>query len=133
MMIEPEFLTFENILYIHETQMERYGGLVGIRDNSLLESAIAIPEATFESNYLHSFPFQMAAAYAFHIAQNQPFLDGNKRTGLLSALVFLDLNGYTIANPSTKLEKAMLSIAEGKMTKGELATLFETLCSSTIE
>ena len=69
----------------------------------------------------------MAAAYAFHIAQNQPFVDGNKRAGLLSALVFLDLNGMMVSDPEGLLYQAMIDIAERTMDKGGLADLLCTL------
>jgi death on curing protein len=69
----------------------------------------------------------MAAAYAFHIAQNQPFFDGNKRTGLVSALVFLDLNEITVLDPQEKLYDAMIAIAERRMDKDGLAELLRGL------
>ena len=122
-----QFLTLEEILAFHAMQMARYGGAEGIRDQGLLESAIAQPQASFDGKLLHENLFLMAAAYAFHIAQNQPFIDGNKRTGLLAALVFLDLNGTPVDTPSQRLEQAMLAIAEGKMDKGGLASLFREL------
>jgi death-on-curing protein len=71
----------------------------------------------------------MAAAYAFHIAQNQPFVDGNKRTGLLAAIVFLDLNGIELADPEGRLYDAMVGIAERRIDNGGLAALFATLAS----
>jgi death on curing protein len=129
-MSEPDsiqFVTLEEVLELHEMQMARYGGAGGIRDQGLLESAMAQPQASFDSKPLHKDIFLMAAAYAFHIAQNQPFLDGNKRTGLLAALVFLDLNGIAIDTPSQRLEEAMLAIAERKMDKSNLASLFREL------
>ena len=89
---EPEFLAVDDVLQIHDEQLAAYGGVAGIRDQGLLESAVAMPQASFGEVYLHEDLSHMAAAYAFHIAQNQPFLDGNKRTGLVAALVFLDLN-----------------------------------------
>ena len=82
-MIEPEFLTLEDVLQIHKDQIEAYGGIRGIRDQGLLESAVMMPQATFGGEYLHQNLFEMASAYAFHIAENQPFLDGNKRTALV--------------------------------------------------
>lgn len=69
----------------------------------------------------------MAAAYAFHLAQNQPFVDGNKRTGLVAALVFLDLNGVTVLDPQERLSDAMIAIAERRMDKDELAELLREL------
>lgn len=86
--MEPPFLTFEQVLYIHQEQLKAHGGRDGVRDLGILESALAVPKASFSGAYLHSYPFGMAAAYAFHIAENQPFVDGNKRTGLVCAITF---------------------------------------------
>ena len=124
---EPEFLTVEDVLQIHDEQLTAYGGAPGIRDLSLLESAVAVPQASFGEAYLHEDLAHMAAAYAFHIAQNQPFLDGNKRTGLVAALVFLDLNGSTTLDPEEKLYDAMIAIAERRMDKDRLAELLREL------
>lgn len=99
-MTEPEFLDIEDVLALQAVQLARYGGGQGLRDRGALESAVSQPSATFDGQFVHTDLFAMAAAYAFHIAQNQPFLDGNKRTGLLSALVFLDLNGVQIVTRS---------------------------------
>ena len=92
----PEFLTLEDILEIHALQLERYGGGDGIRERGLLESATAQPMATFDGEFVHNGLFEMAAAYLFHIVSNPPFIDANKRTGLLSALVFLERTGQLI-------------------------------------
>jgi death-on-curing family protein len=100
---EPEFLSIEDVISLHDMQLVRFGGAAGIRDQGLLESAVGMPQASFGGDYLHGDLFAMAAAYGFHIAQNQAFVDGNKRTGLLSAIVFLDLNGILIADPETRL------------------------------
>jgi death on curing protein len=124
---EPEFLTVEDVLQIHNEQITAYGGATGIRDRGLLESAVAMPQASFGEAYLHEDLAHMAAAYAFHIAQNQPFLDGNKRTGLVAALVFLDLNGVTVLDPREKLYDAMIAIAERRMDKDGLAELLRGL------
>ena len=114
---EPEFLTVEDVTEIHHEQLAAYGGATGIRDQALLESAVAMPQASFDEAYLHEDLPHMAAAYAFHIAQNQPFLDGNKRTGLVAALVFLDLNSVTVLDPQEKLYDAMIAISERRMDK----------------
>jgi death on curing protein len=127
MIPEPEFLTVEDILQIHDEQLAAYGGAGGIRDQALLESAVATPQASFGEAYLHEDLAHMAAAYAFHIAQNQPFLDGNKRTGLVAALVFLDLNGVTVLDPKEKLYDAMIAIAERRMDKDGLSELLREL------
>ena len=99
-------------------------GRPGIRDQGLLESAVGMPQASFGGEFLHADLFTMAAAYAFHIAQNQAFVDGNKRAGLLSALVFLDMNGIVIGDPECRLYQAMIDIAEKTMDKSGLAELF---------
>jgi len=85
---EPEFLTFDEILEIHDDQIQNYGGDVGVRDRGLLESAVAMPQKSFGGQYLQKTSFEMAAAYAFHLAESQAFVDGNKRTGLAAAYMF---------------------------------------------
>jgi death-on-curing protein len=124
---DPVFLDIEDVLLIHEEQLPRYGGSPGIRDRGLLESAVAMPRATAGGEFAHEDLFAMAAAYAFHIAQNQPFVDGNKRTGLLTALVFLDLNGVVIADPEGRLYDAMIGIAERRLDKDGLAGVLKSL------
>lgn len=126
-MIEPQFLTVADVLTIHEEQIEAYGGIRGIRDEGLLESAVMMAQASFGGEYLHADLFEMAAAYAFHIAENQTFLDGNKRTALVSALVFLDINGCLILDDEMKLYDAMIAIANKEMDKYDLADLIKTL------
>ena len=99
-MNEPEFLALDEVLGIHADQIRRYGGTVGLRDLGLLRSALAMPQTTFDDEFIHGTLFEMAAAYLFHLARNHPFLDGNKRTPLMCALVFLGLNGHRLeANP----------------------------------
>ncbi|MCK4659796.1 MAG: type II toxin-antitoxin system death-on-curing family toxin [Phycisphaerae bacterium] len=87
----PEFLRVDEILHVHQDQIERYGGHASIREVGLLLSAIAMPQASIGGEFLHHDLFEMAAAYLFHIVQNHPFVDGNKRTGAAVALVFLDM------------------------------------------
>src|SRR4030042_1212330 len=101
--MKPRFLTMSEVLTILQDQISRYGGKYGVRDITLLSSAIAMPESTFGGKYLHKDIYEQAAAYAFHICQNHPFLDGNKRTALASALVFLDINGIEIEDPNEEL------------------------------
>lgn len=130
MSAEPDFLSLEEVLFLHEEQLARYGGAGGIRDAGLLESAVAIPQATFDGKLVHGDLFAVAAAYAFHIAQNQPFVDGNKRTGLAAALVFLDLNGVEIKDPAGALYGAMLDMAERRLDKEGLASVLQDLAAS---
>jgi death-on-curing protein len=114
---QPEFLDVDDVLLIHDGQLARYGGAAGIRDEGLLESALATPKATFGGVFVHEDVFAMAAAYAFHIAENQPFVDGNKRTGVLAAVVFLELNGYFVEEPPSRFYEAMIAIAEHRLDK----------------
>ena len=120
------FLTLDQVLKSHERQLEQFGGTDGVRNMALLESAMAQPESAFSGHWLHADVFEMAAAYAFHLCKNHPFLDGNKRTALDAALIFLELNGISIL-ANKVLVDAMLAVAEGKMSKKELAEVFRDL------
>jgi death-on-curing protein len=126
-MIEPIFLSVDDVLELHLDQIDEFGGIHGIRDDGLLESAVMTPQVSFGGEYLHSDLFQMAAAYAFHIAENQPFLDGNKRTALTSALTFLRLNGISILDPEMRLYDALIDIANRNATKSDLSDLLGSL------
>jgi len=119
--MSPEFLAIEDVLDIHALQLARYGGPDGLRDRGLLESALAQPQATFGGGFVHDGLFPMAAAYLFHIVSNHPFIDGNKRTGLLSALVFLDINGVAIERESGVLYDLTMSVAQGTADKRKVA------------
>jgi death on curing protein len=90
--VPPHFLTLDEVIAIQADQVERYGGSPGVRDLELLKSAIGMAEAGFGDQYLHSDLHEMAAAYLFHIIQNHPFTDGNKRVGAMAAFTFLKLN-----------------------------------------
>lgn len=120
----PDYLSVEDVLALHADQIERYGGQYGVRDMGLLESAVAQPQAAFGGQTLHAFPFETAAAYLFHVVQNHPFLDGNKRTGAVAALVFLDLNGIEIEAPEGSLYDLTLAVATGQAGKAEIAQFF---------
>jgi death-on-curing family protein len=86
----------------------------GLRDLALPESALAQPEASFAGEWLHGDHYEMAAAYAYHLCQNHPFIDGNKRTALAAALVFLELNGITILDPRGRLKNVAGLLAENR-------------------
>lgn len=129
---DPDFLTVDDVLVLHEESLARFGGGTGIRDRGALESAVATPSATFAGTYLHGDLFAMAAAYAFHIAQNQPFVDGNKRTALAAALVFLDLNGVELEDPDERLYDAMIAIAERRLDKDGLSALLRGLATNVL-
>jgi death on curing protein len=121
---EPLFLALDEVIEIHQDQIQRYGGHIGIRDLELLKSSISMPAAGFSGEYLHTDIYEMAAAYLFHIIRNHPFMDGNKRTGVVSALVFLILNGIELSADEHSLENMVISVAEGKIGKAEIAQYF---------
>ena len=123
-MKEPIFLGLDEVIEIHRDQIKRYGGPSGIRDMELLKSAIAMPPASFGGEYLHKDLYEMAAAYLFHIARNHPFIDGNKRTGAVAAVVFLLLNGIELNADEESFEKLVRSVAEGKTDKAKIAEFF---------
>jgi death-on-curing protein len=121
---DPIYLTLGEVIEIHRDQIERYGGDAGIRDLNLLQSALAVPAAGFGGRYLHSDLFEMAAAYLFHITQNHPFIDGNKRTGAVASLVFLSLNDVELEADEEEFERIVLGVAQGKIDKAALAEFF---------
>ena len=123
----PKFLTLSEILEFHEDLIRSFGGSPGVRDLGLLESSIAMPQSGSGNVFFHQFPFEMAAAYAYHIAQNHPFVDGNKRTALTAALVFLEINRHPIIGSGDALEVAMRKIASGDMDKKGFAIILKGL------
>jgi len=122
----PQFLTIDDVLESHAEQIDTYGGSHGIRDIGLLQSTLAQPEATFGGQFLHADLFEMAAAYLFHIVQNHPFADGNKRVGLEAALLFLEINGHSIETTDEALVELVLQTAQGQTTKQQIAEFFRT-------
>lgn len=116
-----EFLTVDDVVAAHADQIARYGGDPGLRDPGLLDSAVAQARATFDGEYLHVDIFTMAAAYLFHIVQNHPFLDGNKRAGLVAALLFLEINSIEISAARGELYDLTIATAKGRLGKREIA------------
>lgn len=117
-----KFLDKQTIVAFHQNQIETYGGSSGIRDEGLLDSAIAQQQASFDGEYVHENIFEMAAAYGFHICQNHPFYDGNKRTALIAIYTFLYVNGYRLVADKKSLFAIVVDLASGKVEKKELAT-----------
>jgi death on curing protein len=111
--VEPLFLTLDEAVAIHRDQIERYGGSLGVRDWGLLKSAIAMP-----------------AAYLFHIVQNHPFIDGNKRVGAVSADVFLALNDIRLTATEDEYADLVRSIARGETSKSGAAEFFKERCKA---
>ncbi|MGH8711694.1 MAG: type II toxin-antitoxin system death-on-curing family toxin, partial [Burkholderiales bacterium] len=87
------YLSVEAVKAIHEEVLAAHGGMTGLRDEALLESAVAAPQASFSGELLIKDPIEIAAAYLFYLCRNHPFNDGNKRTALAACLVFLETNG----------------------------------------
>ncbi len=128
--MDPLFLSLDEVLEIHEQQIERYGGASGIRDPAGLESAIATPRATFGGEFLHRSIPAMAAAYLFHLCQNQAFVDGNKRAGANTAITFLLMNEWKPTFGEDELAELVLAVACGTVEKPELIQIFEVRCRS---
>jgi len=124
--VEPAFLELAEILLIHQDQLEQYGGSPGVRDIGILQSATAMPRADIADRYLHEDIFEMAAAYLFFIVRDHPFVDGNKRTGAVAAMVFLALNDIGIQVDEDGLEAMVRSVAEGTTTKADVAMFFRS-------
>lgn len=119
--MEPAFLEFAEILLIHQDQLERYGGSPGIRDIGILQSATAMPRAGIADRYLHEDIFEMAAAYLYYIVRDHPFVDGNKRTGAVAAMIFLALNDIEVQIDEDGLEAMVRSVAKGTTSKADVA------------
>src|SRR5262245_23925314 len=108
--------------------IERYGGDPGIRDIGLIESAVMMPQQTFGGKLLHPTIAAMAAAYLFHLCANHGFVDGNKRTALAAALVFLDANGRRLKLTRLELERMTLDVAACKLDKDRLTRQLSSAC-----
>lgn len=127
-MNEPEFLSLEEVLAIHQDQLRQFGGTDGVRDmNGLQSAAVGQPRAVY--SFLDPCDlYDVAATYAFHLSEGQPFLDGNKRTALNAALTFLDLNGAKLPRDDKgQLYAAMLDVANGRLTRAGLADTLRNL------
>ncbi len=120
-MKDPRFLSVEQVEVLHHRSIVRYGGTLGLRDRGGLEAAVDQPRNIF--HYGQGDLFDLAAAYAFHIAESQAFLDGNKRTAVAAAFVFLEFNGIVVFVEWTRIYEVMIGIAERRKTKTDLAAL----------
>ncbi|MDZ4169949.1 MAG: type II toxin-antitoxin system death-on-curing family toxin [Coriobacteriia bacterium] len=123
-MDEPRFLTVDEVVHLHTLQLDRFGGLDGLRDPGLLESAVAMPQAGFGGHFVHEDVHEMAAAYLFHLVKNHPFIDGNRRVGFHAAYVFLALNGYELRMSETAAYDLVIATAEGRATKADITAAF---------
>lgn len=119
----PKWLSKDQVLYIYEMAIKRYGGSFGVRDVGLLESALARPENFYA--YGEQDLFLLAAAYAEGIARNHPFIDGNKRTAYAAAGLFLYLNGYILKVPSTSEQITLFeNLARGQVSREDLSEFY---------
>ena len=119
------------VVAIHDDQIRLYGGSYGIRDAGSLASALAMPKAQFAGQYLHADIFEMAAAHGFHLSENQPFVDGNKRTAGMATFTFLKLNGLEPIASERDYYEAIMAVATGTMDKAQLADWLRTAASGT--
>lgn len=119
------YVTYQYVVEIHDNLIDEYGGMKGILNEGLLRSALEMPKTRFDGKDLHRTIFDKTAAYLFHIIQNHPFVDGNKRTASMTAMVFLASNykkGFTIFDE--EYQELILGIAQGMVTKKEIAKFF---------
>ena len=117
------WLGVRGVLAVHAEQIADHGGVPGLRDRALLESALARPRNL--AAYGEPSAFRLAAAYAFGIARNHPFVDGNERTALVAAATLLLLNGYELAAPEAEAVEVVLRLAAGSVDEGALAGSLE--------
>jgi death-on-curing protein len=108
-------LSIETVVEIHAEAIKRFGGLGGVRDENLLASAVLAPQSTSGGRSPYHDPVEIAAAYLFYICRNHPFVDGNKRTAMMAAVVFLRINGIEPLPDSADWEKLMLDVAASKL------------------
>ena len=125
-MAGPVWIGREVVLAIHDEQLAEHGGQPGVRDRGLLESAMARPQDQFA--YGEQSIARLAASYAFGISRNHPFLDGNKRTSLVVAELFLDLNGLELTASDAECVTTFLQLAAGEITDAELAEWIASHC-----
>ena len=121
----PKFLTISQTLDIHQRQIQRFGGTNGVRDEGLLDSALAQPQATFGGELLHPTIGEQATAYLYHLAMNHPFIDGNKRTAFAVMLTFITLNGYSLNLSAEEAYNLVIRVVQRQISKEELSAFLE--------
>jgi death-on-curing protein len=118
-MTEPRWLRLDEVLVTHERQLNRFGGAGGIRDQGALETAVARPQN--KRAYEQADLPDLAAAYAFELAKNHPFVDGNKRVAFVATMLFLRLNGLPFAPPQDESAAIILGLAAGEVGEAGIA------------
>ncbi len=121
-----DFLTPADVLQIHERLIRAHGGNPRIRDEGLLLSAIAMPQAAFFGEYAHPDICEMAAAYLYHLVMNHPFVDGNKRTGAAAAIIFLAMNDIPFTADNNSLANFTVQLAQGNKSKAQTTEFIKT-------
>jgi death-on-curing protein len=127
------YISLENALEIHDQLIADYGGLKGVLNLGLLQSALETPKAAFDGRHLYRTIFDKAAAYLFHITQNHSFVDGNKRTAGMISITFLASNDVTFIIFDIDYEELILKTAQGKATKKEIAKFFRNAHKESIK
>jgi death-on-curing protein len=124
---EPNWVTKEALIHLHNSSLARFGGHEGLRDEGLLESALHRPINRY--NYEEGIDLaDLAASYAFGVAQNHAFIDGNKRMALLACGVFLDINGCRLVASSVDAYHAIVALAAGEIGEREFAAWIRQNC-----
>jgi len=121
---EPHWVAYDVVLAIHEAQLAEHGGSPGIRDQGLLDSALARPKNLYAYSEQAALA-QLAASYAVGLAKNHAFIDGNKRTAWVVCAVFLELNGIPATADQTSVVTIMLGVASGTITEEQFARWLE--------
>ena len=116
----PNFPNRDEVLLLHADQIATFGGTAGVRDQGLLDSALAQPQATFGGKLLHPTLADQAAAYLYHLSRNHPFIDGNKRTAFGVMDAFIEVNGYRLTLTDDEAYELTMQVAQGQMGKAEL-------------
>lgn len=118
---EPRWISKKALLLLHEESLAEFGGASGLRDEGLLDSALARPRNSHAYETARTIP-KLAAAYAFGMAKNHPFVDGNKRAAFMSIGLFLSLNGLRLTAGKVDATETILALASGELTGNALAT-----------
>ena len=121
-----KYLTVDQVIGFHDDLLDQFGGLRGIRDKNLLHSALEAPKMAFGGSDMYLSVYDQAAAYLYHITKNHPFNDGNKRTAFVATLAFLKVNQARISFTISDLEEIVVEVANGTVTKTELAAFIES-------
>ena len=124
-MDEPRFLTLDEVLYLHDESLARFGGIAGVGNPGLIESALGSAQNVY--CYGQGKLYEIAAAYAFHIAESQAFNDGNKRTGAAAAIMFLKENGLHFPKDDGSMYAALIGVANKNLDKTGLADVLRKL------